>query len=134
VDLWSGDAFYTSNARELLEAAAPEPRPYAVGCHIGGPVQPTVPLATYVVPDEAAPGRGPDRLAALQRVGGCDGAGMYVGRLGDVLEAAKLEAEDRPAGPAGGGDGEGARRVDIYCGHAVWNRWEMKRCLFSLSS
>ena len=119
----SADAFYTANARELLDTVAPEPRPYCVTCHIGGPVQPTVPLATIVVRDEAAAGRDPGRLGGLQRVAGSDGDALYVGRLGAVLELAGLEAEDRPAVPSGGEAGGGAGRVDIYCGHAVWNRW-----------
>ena len=107
---------------------APPPRPYAVVCHIGGPVQPSVPLATMVVSDEAAAGRDPARLAAVRRVAGSGGDALYVGRLGDVLALAALEAEDRPgpdAGAPGGGAGQaegGAGRVDIYCGHAVWNR------------
>ena len=132
VDLSQADAFYTAEAHALLDTLAPAPRPYAVACHIGGPVQPAVPVATILVRREAAPGREPARLAEVRRVAGAGGDGLYVGRLGDGLALADLEAEDPPGpddpagGPAGdseppaGGDGVGP--VNIYCGHAVWNR------------
>ncbi len=127
VDMSGPDAFYTSNARDLVQNLVQQPPPYRISCHIGGPVQPTVPLATYATRASAA--REGD-LSDLMLVAAASGQSLWVGRLSSVLEFANLDAE---AMQESGRD----NAVKIYCGHAVWSRsvgrkWWKRSCHIQL--